>query len=97
MVEYKDKLDEIFVALYGTDTDEYGEKYSEVYRYEVKNMERDFYNYIKVMQGMPFNVSAEDLAKFVVWTECEHIGNIQHNKNMDFVKLMEIVSELIDL
>lgn len=95
MVEYKDKLDEIFVALYGTDTDEYGEKYSEVYRYEVKGMEKDFHRYVKLMGGMPFNTTIEDLAKFVVWTECEHIGNTQHNKKIDFVKLMEIVSELM--
>ena len=48
-----------------------------------------------LMGGMPFNTTIEDLAKFVVWTECEHIGNTQDNKKIDFVKLMEIVSELM--
>lgn len=97
MVKYQDKLNEIFIALYGTDTDEYGEKYKEVYRHEVKGMEYDFYEYIKLMQGMPFEISVKDLAKFVVWTEFNCIGNTHYDKNIDFEKLKEIVSELISL
>lgn len=95
MSRYVEKIDDIFQALYGESVDEDGEKYSEIYRYEIKGMERDFYSYVEFMGGMPFNTTIEDLAKFVVWTECEHIGNTQHNKKIDFVKLMEIVSELM--
>ena len=95
MIEFKDKLDEIFMALYGEDTDEYGEKYSEVYRYEVKGMEHDFYKYVKLQKGMPFEISMEELAKFLIWIECVHIGNTQYEKNIDYFKLKEIVTELV--
>ncbi len=95
MSRYVEKIDDIFQALYGESVDEDGEKYSEIYRYEIKGMERDFYSYVEFMDGMPFNVMAEDLAKFIIWTEFESIGYTRYNKKIDFVKLTEIVKELM--
>lgn len=95
MAKYQDKLNEIFIALYGTDTDEYGEKYKEVYRHEVKGMEKDFYKYIELMRKMSLSVSVDELAKFVVWTELEHIGYSQHKIISDYERLKGIVLELI--
>ena len=95
MAKYQDKLNEIFIALYGTDTDEYGEKYKEVYRHEVKGMEKDFYKYIELMRKMSLSVSVDELAKFVVWTELEHIGYSRHKIISDHERLKGIVSELI--
>ena len=95
MSRYMEKIDDIFQALYGESVDEDGEKYSEIYRYEIKGMERDFYSYVELLGGMPFNTTIEDLAKFIIWTEFESIGYTRYNKKIDFVKLTEIVKELM--
>ena len=46
MIKFKDKIDDIFAALYGSAVNESGEKYSEIYGYALKCMQTDFYEYL---------------------------------------------------
>ena len=90
-----EKIDDILEAILGEIVDEYGDKYSAIYHYEVKGMEKDFYKYIELMRKMSLSVSVDELAKFVVWTELEHIGYSRHKIISDYERLKGIVSELI--
>ena len=96
MIKFKDKIDDIFVALYGSAVNESGEKYSEVYGYALNSMETDFYEYLDLMAKLGLKVNIDDLVNHLVWVEYKLIGNIYCFNRVNKGKLEEIILELAE-
>ena len=96
MIKFKDKIDDIFVALYGSAVNESGEKYSEVYGYALNSMETDFYEYLDLMAKLGLKVNIDELVNHLVWVEYKLIGNIYCFSKVNKSKLEEIISELTE-
>ena len=96
MSRYMEKIDDIMEALLGESVDEYGEKYSQVYCYEIKGMEKDFYEYVELFKKLPFVLTAEDIVRLLVIVEFDHIGHTRYSNDMDYMKLKEIAKYLLD-
>ena len=91
-------LDEIFTALYGSDTDnETGTKWTDCYYWEAKGIESDIFSYIEMITDVPNVVfNKNDLAKFIVLSEYESIGNTHLVKeHLNIIKLEAVADELI--
>ena len=96
MIKFKDKIDDIFVALYGSAVNESGEKYSEVYGYALNSMETDFYEYLDLMAKLGLKVNIDELVNHLVWVEYKLIGNIYCFNKVNKSKLKEIISDLTE-
>lgn len=96
MIKFKDKIDDIFAALYGSSVNESGEKYSEVYGYALNSMETDFYEYLDLMVKLGLKVNIADLVNHLVWVEYKLIGNIYCFNKVNKSKLEEIILELTE-
>ena len=96
MSKYIDRIDDIFKALYGRDTDDDGYPYKEVYYYESLNMETDYIEYLRCMDLFDLSLCIEDVTKFIVYTEYMHIGNDHYvRNNLDLKTLKEVVADLL--
>ena len=96
LIKFKDKIDDIFAALYGSAVNESGEKYSEIYGYALNSMETDFYEYLDLMAKLWLKVNIDDLVNHLVWVEYKLIGNIYCFNRVNKGKLEEIILELTE-
>lgn len=96
MSKYRDRIDDIFKSLYGSDSDEDGLSYKENYYDESLSMEDDYIEYLRCMDLFDLSPCIEDVAKFIVYTEYVHIGNDHYvRNNLDLKTLKEIVADLL--
>lgn len=97
MSKYREKIDDIFKSLYGASIDENKESYKDVYYYESLGMENDYHEYLKCMDLTNLLVAADEITRFIVYTEYNHIGNNHLVRcNLDLRKLEEVVTELLE-
>lgn len=96
LIKFKDKIDDIFAALYGSAVNESGEKYSEIYGYAMKCMQTDFYEYLDLTAKLGLKVNIDDLVNHLVWVEYKLIGNIYCFNKVNKGKLEEIILELTE-
>ena len=97
MARYREKIDDIFEALYGEKIDECGDKYgTDVYYHESLGMEQDFYDYLGCADLYTLPPSVEEMVKFIIFTEYMHIGNDHFvRNNLNISKLEQIALELL--
>lgn len=98
MSRFREKIDDIFEALYGNKIDEAcRQMWSNTYKYESNNMENDYVEYLRCMELVNLNPTIDDVVRFIIYTEYMHIGNDHFvRNNMNLAKLEEIVKELIN-
>ena len=99
-----DKYEErYFPALYGTEKDEDGNFWYNVYFYEWESMCDDFADYMVFCRTMKYKPSLNDFTYYLVYLEYAHIGNYSHMEGFEhlsnaFLDLaLEIYSQLSHL
>lgn len=87
-------FDEIFIALKGTDTDEYGKKYSSVYEYELADFKDEFIEKLNTLEKFYHN-NKEIISAILIMT-FDDICGIYYGE-IDYGKLEEVSKKILNM
>ena len=94
MTKFREKIDDIFEALYGSKiSDDTKLLYSMEYEYESENMGKFIYQYLKCMKSIKYIPTINELARITIFAEYITIGN---NECYNIHKLEQIMIDIWD-
>lgn len=90
----KELFNEIFIALIGTDTDEYGEKYTSVYKWGIADFKDEFIEKINTLEKF-YHINEEIISAMLI-TNFEDICGLLNNE-IDYIKLYGVSKKILDI
>lgn len=90
----KELFNEVFIALIGTDTDEYGEKYTSVYKWELLDFSEDLINTINKLEKF-YHINEDILSAYII-SNMEDICGLFRDDKLDYDRLNELCKLILD-